>query len=362
MSVGNPALASPVLPPRSALRPATPPVILPPTKEIVRPETQPSMVRRDPFARVPVRPRAPINVTGAEHPAVHARGRAGTLALPKISARFPSLTGLPTAPGEPSQPSSVPDSSKTISPIEEARDHDATTPIRKLGVVRLGHPSVAAETHRANSLAAPERIFSAARPKALIASGPAQPAVPFEFSPAQPSAPNKKIRRVLAPHLASPVAPSAAPALHSSSPSPVAPSEMSTRETVRVQPGDSLWSLAKRILGQGSRWPELLAANPNVSDPLHLSVGSELSVQRARALTTSADKPVTRGVRTVKVQRGDTLWSLARTNLGHAAYWPCLAAANPSLSNPGRILTGQELVLPSTCGSDGGRSAAAASK
>lgn len=362
MSVGNPALASPVLPAHPALRPPTPPVILPPTKEVIQRENQPSMVRRDPFARVPARPRATINVTAAGHPAAHVPARTGTLAAPKISTRASSLTGPATAPAEPSRPGSAADSPKSISPAEGSHDRDTATPVRKLGVAPLAHSSVAAETRPANSLVAPERIFSAAKPAAPIASGSNQPPVPLEFSPARPSAPKKRIRRVLTPHVVSPVPPGAASALPSSLLSPAAPTGMSGLETVRVQPGDSLWSLAKQILGRGSRWPELLALNPNVSDPLRLRVGSQLSLPPAQDLTTSRDRSGARGLRSIKVQRGDTLWSLAGTNLGHAAYWPCLAAANPFLSSAGRIFAGQELILPTSCGSEAARSAAPTSK
>jgi nucleoid-associated protein YgaU len=37
-------------------------------------------------------------------------------------------------------------------------------------------------------------------------------------------------------------------------------------DVVTVEPGDSLWKLAKRYLGRGSRWRELAQLNPQISD------------------------------------------------------------------------------------------------
>lgn len=47
---------------------------------------------------------------------------------------------------------------------------------------------------------------------------------------------------------------------------------------VPVRPGDSLWSLSRRYLGRGSRWQEWLAANPFVMDPARLQPGLTLVV------------------------------------------------------------------------------------
>jgi nucleoid-associated protein YgaU len=47
-------------------------------------------------------------------------------------------------------------------------------------------------------------------------------------------------------------------------------------ETLTVQRGDTLWSLSRVHLGRGSYWPRLAHANPQLSDYLHLLVGSEL--------------------------------------------------------------------------------------
>jgi nucleoid-associated protein YgaU len=49
-------------------------------------------------------------------------------------------------------------------------------------------------------------------------------------------------------------------------------------EIVTVQPGDSLWKLARKHLGRGTEWRALLKANPGIEDPTRLKVGSSLLV------------------------------------------------------------------------------------
>jgi nucleoid-associated protein YgaU len=49
-------------------------------------------------------------------------------------------------------------------------------------------------------------------------------------------------------------------------------------ETVTVRPGDSLWKLARHHLGRGRRWRALLTANPWISSPNHLRIGSQIRV------------------------------------------------------------------------------------
>ena len=47
------------------------------------------------------------------------------------------------------------------------------------------------------------------------------------------------------------------------------------------------------------------------------------------------------------VKRGDTLWDLARTYYGKAAYWPLIYRANqPLLRNPDFVMVGIDLIIP----------------
>jgi nucleoid-associated protein YgaU len=132
----------------------------------------------------------------------------------------------------------------------------------------------------------------------------------------------------------------------------------SNATTIRVAPGDSLWKLARRHFGQGSLWTQFLAANPSVTNPGHLHVGAVLVVPTLPAIASSSAAASGAAKRnggndgaTIQVHKGDTLWTLAKSNLGRGAAWSCIAAANPAILNPDRILEGQSLLLPSSCGS-----------
>jgi nucleoid-associated protein YgaU len=111
--------------------------------------------------------------------------------------------------------------------------------------------------------------------------------------------------------------------------------------TVLVQPGDSLWSLAARKLGRGSRWHDLLAANPGVLDPNRIAVGTQLLLPFKESKL-KADVKVT-------VQKGDSLSKIAQSQYGRAENWQCIAQANPQLTDANRIYEGQELLVPANC-------------
>jgi len=110
---------------------------------------------------------------------------------------------------------------------------------------------------------------------------------------------------------------------------------------VTVQRGDSLWKLAQQNLGNGSRWPELLAVNPRIANPGQIKAGAQLYLPARYATRV--------GVLKISVRKGDTLWHLAQTHFGRAASWPCIAGANPAIQDANRIYEGQELILPASC-------------
>ncbi len=113
--------------------------------------------------------------------------------------------------------------------------------------------------------------------------------------------------------------------------------------TVIVQPGDSLWKLAQQNLGRGSRWQDLLAANPSV-DPNRLEPGTTIVVPARVATLKSLRSDVT-----VTVEKDATLSKIAQTNYGQAAAWRCIAQANPQILDANRIYEGQQLLLPFNC-------------
>ena len=115
-----------------------------------------------------------------------------------------------------------------------------------------------------------------------------------------------------------------------------------TATLIVVQPGDTLWTLSRQHLGRGTRWLELLAANPAVEDPNRLVPGTQLTLPtRTTSHRHSAE--------TITIQAGDSLSKLALAAYGHASYWPCLASANPSLANPHQLHIGQSISVPASC-------------
>jgi LysM repeat protein len=133
---------------------------------------------------------------------------------------------------------------------------------------------------------------------------------------------------------------------HPSSVDPVVAPSIETRgnaslRIVTVRPGDSLWKLAQENLGRGSRWQELLAANPGIVDPARIAAGTEI-VLPANRTGMKTDMRVT-------VKQGDTLTQIAKLTYGRAAAWRCIEQANPEISDANHIYAGQQLRLPFAC-------------
>jgi nucleoid-associated protein YgaU len=168
-----------------------------------------------------------------------------------------------------------------------------------------------------------------------ISSRPATPRILIQ--PKQPSAPAKS---------AEPDEPIST--IRPAQPQPVLrPAQTTTQKTVTVQRGDSLWKLAQQNLGRGHRWPELLAVNPRIADPNQIRAGAQVKVPVVT--TASVARRSSKTAATIKVRKGDTLWTLAASNFGRSAAWRCLAAANPRIRNPNLIYENQELSVPIGC-------------
>jgi nucleoid-associated protein YgaU len=110
---------------------------------------------------------------------------------------------------------------------------------------------------------------------------------------------------------------------------------------IQVRQGDSWWNLAGQYLGSGARWRELRQLNPDVTEPAELlKAGSIIRVPETRSARSSPSQL------TIVVKRGDTLWALARTHLGHGNAWGCLASANPQIPDFTRLAIGSVLHVP----------------
>lgn len=122
--------------------------------------------------------------------------------------------------------------------------------------------------------------------------------------------------------------------------------------TVKVASGDTLIGLARKHLGDGGRWKELLAANRGKLDgPQDLRVGMELNLPASGSALASA--PVTvrsrsAAAKTYTVRSGDNLYRIAEKALGDGDRWQDIYQANrDALESPDSIRVGQTLKLPS---------------
>jgi nucleoid-associated protein YgaU len=149
-------------------------------------------------------------------------------------------------------------------------------------------------------------------------------------------------------------------------------------DTHRVQPGDTLSSLAQAYYGSTKYAQFLRENNPDISVPDRLAVGTIVRIPpRAEERTPDAakpsvaekpavekpatDKPTTEkatgakpsgesagGRRTYTVKAGDSFYSIAKDVLGDASRWKELYELNKASVNgdPTHLRIGQVVVLP----------------
>jgi LysM repeat protein len=305
----TPALASPILPGRPAIRP--------PAQPVPHPKTPSNIFRRDPFSAVPIRPQV-------RRPEIQPSVREGI---------------RPEVP-EDIHPSRRENVRRAVHPKPSGEVHPK---VREeiLPMVRPnGHPDFSTDVRP--TLPAHGRLIAPALPK--ISSRPVTPSILIQ--PKHPPVPSTLKQSNI---FAEPAAPASRVRPLKAQPA-VRPATTATQKTVSVESGDSLWKLAEENLGHGKRWPELLAANPSIVNPNQIGAGTQLHLPSAVAATSnSARHDGNSAASTIRVQKGDTLWALARISLGRSSAWPCLAAANPSISDPNRIYENQELIVPPAC-------------
>ena len=184
----------------------------------------------------------------------------------------------------------------------------------------------------------------------MIAAPHAQPTAFAEPSnPAPPPA-----ATVSAPQHPTTMAAVAAPAAH---PDPgERASEAPTRKTGEqrhhihvVERGDWLWNLADQYLGDGARWKDIAAANPGIN-PDRIDIGQRLLIPLDRTSTDTASRPdrvAPDDGDTVRVERGDSLSTIADDLYGTAKHWPDLYQQNrDQIDDPNLIEVGQNLQLP----------------
>ena len=141
--------------------------------------------------------------------------------------------------------------------------------------------------------------------------------------------------------------------------------------TYRVQRQDTLWGIAERCLGAGERFPEIAALNYGVTQPDDQALTSSHWIYPGWLLRLPPDARIPAGsggrdesesrqradeYDEYTVRPGDTLWDIARSELGAAGRYGDIAALNAGhlqpdgdrLVDPDHIEPGWLLSLPDT--------------
>jgi nucleoid-associated protein YgaU len=153
-----------------------------------------------------------------------------------------------------------------------------SAPIDAAPVAPISRPPVSANAGTVQSKPSPlEAILRAVR-EASVQKRPAAPAhrlpqpviayIPFGVRPS-PATQTKPVRNEIATVPVSRMV-SSRPQRHLTSPEPV---DSGMAGIVAVERGDSLWKLAKRYLGSGTRWRELASLNSQILNANVLHVG-----------------------------------------------------------------------------------------
>ncbi len=103
-----------------------------------------------------------------------------------------------------------------------------------------------------------------------------------------------------------------------------------------VQPGDSMWSIAKKF---GVSLDALIRANPQIPNPSLIFPGQTVCVPR----TSQPPSGCPSGTFAYTVKSGDSMWSIAKK---FGVSLDALIRANPQIPNPSQIKPGQIVCVP----------------
>lgn len=115
-----------------------------------------------------------------------------------------------------------------------------------------------------------------------------------------------------------------------------------------VVQGETLWSIAEKHLGDGTRYTEILELNPGSIPSSHwISPGQVLQLPESPAAAPTSDAGAAAAETTHTVEQGDTLWEIAEETLGSGDRYPEIVDATGSTEQPdGARLTDPDLIRP----------------
>jgi nucleoid-associated protein YgaU len=113
----------------------------------------------------------------------------------------------------------------------------------------------------------------------------------------------------------------------------------------RVQPGDTLSSIAYRYLGNANFWPEVHAANRDaIKNPHYIRIGQRIVLPKGAPHRAKAHRATTHHY---VVKPGDSLSRIAMEQMGDMTQWHKIFQANrTAIANPRFIYPGQRLTIP----------------
>jgi nucleoid-associated protein YgaU len=192
-------------------------------------------------------------------------------------------------------------------------------------------PGLGAPQRAVGQLVAVGALLFVAAPTVVAAF----PTPPVHAAAAAPVLDTPRLAAVEAP----PVPPEAAPVLAAEEPT-------KQRSTIdyTVKRGDSLWKIAERLLGDGTRFTEIVELNKDVLNgrPDFIVSGTVLKVPH-EVTEVEGDRPAEEHV----VQPGDTLSEIAEARLGDPMRYPELFEASWDTVQPdGATLTDPDLIRP----------------
>lgn len=109
-------------------------------------------------------------------------------------------------------------------------------------------------------------------------------------------------------------------------------------QTIEVKKGDTLWGIAEKYLGSGSRYREIMSLNSLTSATIH--PGLVLSIPGTNVKANEASKKT----KTYSVKKGDTLWDIATKYLKNGSRYVEIMSLSKITSTT--IHVGQSLTLP----------------
>ena len=115
-------------------------------------------------------------------------------------------------------------------------------------------------------------------------------------------------------------------------------------QTYVTQDGDTLWDIAVRYYGDGSRWPEIYHANQGTigSDPNVIYSGQTLTIPDQGGGSNPGG-----GGQLYTTTDSDTLWDIASRFYGDGNRWPEIYQANKDqIKDPHWIYPGQVFTIP----------------